>query len=116
MQAHVFEDGCALLQAVGTGKNGALAAARAAIEATGAFDGGIALFARGVNDTIEESFDRGAVMLERATLMGAIGSLDDDDEAPAIRVDQVIAELISSEMPVGDSPEGPMLRVQARRS
>ncbi len=115
LSAHVFEDGSALLQAKGAGKSGALAAARAAIAASEHFDGGVALFARGVNDTIEESFDRGAVMLERATLTGAIGSLDDDAALAEIRVDHVIAELIAAELPVGQTPEGPVLRVQGRR-
>ena len=114
LSAHVFEDGSALLQAK-AGKSGALAAARAAIAASEQFEGGVALFARGINDTIEESFDRGAVMLERATLTGAIGSLDDDDGGADIRVDHVIAELIAAELPVGETPEGPVLHVQGRR-
>jgi hypothetical protein len=113
LDVHLFEDGTALLSSRADGKEGALAAAQAALQAQEWGEGGVALFARAYTESMEEAIDRGAGLLERATVAGAIGL--DEDATCEIQIDRVIADLIGPEMPVAETPDGPVLQVQARR-
>jgi hypothetical protein len=110
MDVHVFDDGSAVFAARDhQGHDAAMEAVRAALELRGeVHDAAVSVFGHGSGDTLNETIDRGSVLLERATLVTMFGDVVDDD-GPVIHLDATIAELIADEMNVVQTPEGPVL-------
>ena len=112
MDVHTFDDGSTLLIAKRTGKVAALEAARAALalraEVT---DGAVSVFGRSTEDSLADAIDRGSLLLERGMMGTLFGDLVGND-APVVHIDDMIAELIASELPVSTTVDGPVLRVE----
>ena len=111
MNVHVFDDGSTLLVAKHKGKAGAVEAARAALELrANVADGAVSVFGQAVEDSLAEAIDRGSMLLERGMMMTLFGDLVGNDES-LVHIDDVIADLISADLPVDATTAGPVLRL-----
>ncbi|HEU0036510.1 MAG TPA: serine/threonine-protein kinase [Kofleriaceae bacterium] len=109
LDAHVFEDGSAVLASRGDGKQAAKEAVDAALELRrDVFDAAISVFGRAFDDTLSDAVDRGSVLLEQATMATIFGDVV-DDAGPVVHIDDVIADLLHDEVEVIQTPEGPVL-------
>ncbi|MGE5185783.1 MAG: protein kinase domain-containing protein, partial [Acidobacteriota bacterium] len=117
MDLHVFDDGSAVFAAHEPGKEGALDAARAALELQqDVGDGAISVFGQAPNDdTICDSIDRGSELAERAAMTALFGEIV-DGQGPVVHVDEIIADLVVDELPVEESEDGRVLRGTPRRT
>jgi eukaryotic-like serine/threonine-protein kinase len=114
MSVHVFDDGSSLLVARHTGREGAVDAARAALELREEVpDGAVSVFGQSTTDSLADAIDRGSMLLERGMMGTLFGDLVGDD-ARVVHIDQVIADLIGAEMAVATTVDGPVLRVVPR--
>jgi serine/threonine protein kinase len=115
MQLVVLEDGTAMLSSNDRGKAGAVAAARVAIEIREQVweDAAVTVFGRAYDDHATDAFDRGATMLEKSQMESMFGGVV-DDVTPVIHVDDVIAELVSDEIPIEHGAYGPAIRTKPR--
>jgi eukaryotic-like serine/threonine-protein kinase len=110
MDVHVFDDGSTLLIAKRNGKAGAVEAARAALQLRAEVpDGAVSVFSRSTEDSLADAIDRGTMLLERGMMSTLFGDLVGNDE-PVVHIDEVIAELIGTDMPVVTTVDGPVLR------
>ena len=116
MNVHVFDDGSTLLVAQQTGKDGAVGAARAALQLREEVpDGAVSVFGQSTDDSLAEAIDRGSALLERGMMGSLFGDLVGNDEH-VVHIDDVIAELIASELPVATTMDGHVLRAGRRAS
>jgi serine/threonine protein kinase len=115
MDLHVFDDGSAVLASQSEGREGAIEAAHAAIEVQRDIPAGaVSVFGRGGdNDSLENAIDRGSVLAERAAMTELFGDIV-DDQSPAIYLDDTIADLIDTSIPVDHTPDGPVVRGDRR--
>jgi hypothetical protein len=112
MDVHTFDDGSTLLIAKRTGKVAALEAARAALALRAEVpDGAVSVFGRSTEDSLADAIDRGSLLLERGMMGTLFGDLVGND-APVVHIDDMIAELIASDLPVATTVDGPVLRVE----
>ena len=116
MDLHVFDDGSAVFSSLESGKEGALDAARAALDLQhDVGDGAISVFGQAPDDdTICDAIDRGSELAERATMAALFGEIV-DGEAAVVHVDDIIADLVVDEMPVDTTEGGRVLRGNPRR-
>ncbi len=111
MNVHTFDDGSTLLVAKGAGKEAAVQAARAALALREEVpDGAVSVFGRSSDDSLTDAIDRGSMLLERGMMGTLFGDLVGNGE-PVVLIDEVIAELIASELPVTTTMDGPVLRI-----
>ncbi len=111
MNVHMFDDGSTLLVARRTGKEAAVEAARAAMVLREEVpDGAVSVFSRSDDDSLADAIDRGSMLLERAMMGTLFGDLVGNDD-PVVHLDEVVAALISSDLPVATSVDGPVLVV-----
>jgi eukaryotic-like serine/threonine-protein kinase len=111
MDVHVFDDGSTLLVAKRTGKAAALEAARAALALRAEVpDGAVSVFSRSSDDSLADAIDRGSMLLERGMMGTLFGDLVGNHE-PVVYLDEGIAEMIASELPVSTTMDGPVLRL-----
>jgi hypothetical protein len=111
MDVHVFDDGSTLLVAKRSGKEAALEAARAALALRAEVpDGAVSVFSRSSDDSLADAIDRGSMLLERGMMGTLFGDLVGNDE-PVVYLDEGIAEMIASELPVSTTMDGPVLRL-----
>jgi hypothetical protein len=102
LDVHTFDDGSTLLVTKRTGKEAAVDAARAAIRLREEVpDGAVSVFSRSSDDSLAEAIDRGSMF----------GDLVGKGE-PVVHLDEVVAELVASDLPVATTVDGPVLRVQ----
>jgi serine/threonine protein kinase len=114
LEAHVLEDGSAVLASRDRGKAGALAATGAALDICDqVFDAAVTVFGQAYEDTLSEAVDRGSLLLERAQMDTMFSGIVKNAEA-VIPIDEVIAELIADELPVERREQGPILRTNGR--
>jgi hypothetical protein len=114
MNVHVFDDGSTLLIARRTGREGAVEAARAALQLRVEVpDGAVSVFGRSADDSLADAIDRGSLLLERGMMGTLFGDLVGNEEA-VVHIDDVIAELIAPELPVATTVDGPVLRIVRR--
>jgi hypothetical protein len=112
MDIHVFDDGSRLLIAKKTGKEAAVLAARAALELREEVpDGAVSVFGRSTDDSLADAIDRGSLLLERGMMSTLFGDLVGND-GPVVHIDEMIAALISPDLPVATTVDGPVLRVE----
>jgi serine/threonine protein kinase len=118
MDVHMFDDGSTLLVAQQTGKEGAVEAARAALELREEVpDGAVSVFGQSTEDSLGEALDRGSMLLERGMMSTLFGDLVGNDDERVVHIDEVIAELIAPDLPVATTGDGLVLRtVQRARS
>ncbi|HSK05176.1 MAG TPA: serine/threonine-protein kinase [Kofleriaceae bacterium] len=111
MNVHMFDDGSTLLVARRTGKEAAVEAARAAMALREEVpDGAVSVFSRSDHDSLADAIDRGSMLLERAMMGTLFGDLVGNDD-PVVHLDEVIAGLIGSDLPVATTVDGPVLVV-----
>jgi hypothetical protein len=116
MNVHVFDDGATLLIAQRSGKEAAVEAARAAIELRAEVpDGAVSVFGRSTGDSLADAIDRGSMLLERGMMGTLFGDLVGNDD-PLVHIDEVIAELIGTDLPVSSTVDGPVLKISRRAS
>ena len=114
MDVHVFDDGSTLLVSQQTGKEGAVGAARAALELRDEVpDGAVSVFGQSLDDSLSDAIERGTMLLERGMMGTLFGDLIGNDER-VVHIDEVIAALIASDLPVATTMEGPVLRIVRR--
>jgi hypothetical protein len=114
MNVHTFDDGSTLLVARRAGKEAAVGAARAALELREEVpDGAVSVFSRSDHDSLADAIDRGSMLLERAMMGTLFGDLVGNED-PVVHLDEVIAGLISSDLPVSTTVDGPVLVVPPR--
>jgi hypothetical protein len=112
----VFDDGSTLLVSQQPGKEGAIGAARAALELRDEIpDGAVSVFGQSTSDSLSDAIERGTMLLERGMMGTLFGDLIGNDER-VVHIDEVIAGLIASDLPVATTLEGPVLRIVRRAS
>jgi hypothetical protein len=111
---HSLEDGSAILAATGEARVAALAAARAALDVFEAAPGlAVSVVATG-DGSLAEAIDRGVRTIERAEIANlfagvvttSTGTLTGTQD---IQIDQIVAEIVSGELPVAQSGRGTVL-------
>jgi hypothetical protein len=116
MDVHIFDDGSTLLVAQQTGKEGAVGAARAALELREEVaDGAVSVFGQSTDDSLSDAIERGSMLLERGMMGTLFGDLVGNDDR-VVHIDEVIAELIASDLPIATTTDGPVLRIVRRAS
>jgi len=116
MNIHMFDDGSTLLVAKQAGKEGAVGAARAALELREEVpDGAVSVFGQSIEDSLSDAIERGSMLLERGMMGTLFGDLVGEDQR-VVHIDEVIADLIASDLPVASTIEGPVLRIVRRDS
>ncbi len=105
----VLEDGSALLTARQPGKAGAISATRAGIALRTLIpDGALSVFGRAhADDTLDSVVDRGAELLDQATVVGLFGDAEGEG---MLLVDDVVADLVREEVELEHTPHGNTIR------
>jgi serine/threonine protein kinase len=110
MNIHMFDDGSTLLVAKQKGKEGAVEAARAALELREEVpDGAVSVFGQSTEDSLDDAIDRGSLLLERGMMGTLFGDLIGNDDR-VVHIDEVVAELIAPDIPIAATADGLVLR------
>ena len=111
LDVHVFDDGSTLLVAKDSGKEAVVEAARAALRLREEVpDGAVSVFSRSSDDSLADAIDRGSMLLERGMMSTLFGDLVGKEE-PVVHLDDVVAALVASDLPVATTVDGPVLRI-----
>jgi eukaryotic-like serine/threonine-protein kinase len=106
---HTLEDGSAILAASGDRRGAAIAAARAAREASAVLPGtAVSVIARG-DGSLADAIDRGVQTIERAEIASLFGGAGAASETMDIQLDQLVAELVADELPIESTDRGAVL-------
>ncbi len=111
LDVHIL-DGVALVVSRRQGRDGALDAARAAMDIKSrAADAVLCVVAQGLHDPLGDAIDRGAFAFERASIQRMFAGIVDTDLR--VPVDGTIARLVQPELGIASSGDGHVLQASA---